>query len=61
MQITRRAGLGDLPVRPRKRSVYVVKCKEELLRNAPLTIDASGTYFRPEGAHYVCGRQPEER
>ena len=44
----------DLPVRPRRRSVYVVDCRERPAR-FPLTIDPSGLWFRPEGAHTICG------
>jgi FAD-dependent oxidoreductase domain-containing protein 1 len=44
----------DLPVRPRRRSVYVVDCRERPAR-FPLTIDPSGLWFRPEGAYTICG------
>ncbi len=49
----------DLPVRPRKRFVFVFDCREALER-APLLIDPSGVYFRPEGASYICGVSPPE-
>jgi glycine/D-amino acid oxidase-like deaminating enzyme len=51
-----------LPVEPRKRYVYVIDCREateELLR-APLTVDPSGVWFRPEGRLFLCGKSPEE-
>jgi sarcosine oxidase len=49
----------DLPVRPRKRLVYVFDCREQLGR-VPLTIEPNGVWFRPEGASYICGVSPEE-
>jgi glycine/D-amino acid oxidase-like deaminating enzyme len=49
----------DLPVRARKRMVYVVACKTPM-PNFPLVIDATGIFFRPEGLGYVCGRSPGE-
>ena len=52
-----------LPVVPRKRYVYVLDCREvsEALHRAPLTVDPSGIYFRPEGGHFICGLSPEEK
>ncbi|HYU11433.1 MAG TPA: FAD-binding oxidoreductase [Stellaceae bacterium] len=44
----------DLPVRPRRRSVYVVDCRERPA-GFPLTIDPCGLWFRPEGAYTICG------
>jgi FAD-dependent oxidoreductase domain-containing protein 1 len=49
----------DLPVRPRKRLVYVIDCREELT-GVPLTIDPTGVWFRPEGANFICGVSPDE-
>ncbi len=49
----------DLPVRPRKRFVYVFDCREPIER-APLTIDPTGVWFRPEGPSFICGVSPEE-
>ncbi len=57
-RIAAMAGLG-LPVRPRKRFVYVFDCRAPL-QKAPLLIDPSGVYFRPEGANYISGVSPEE-
>ncbi len=50
---------GDLPVRPRKRYVYVFDCKEDL-SGLPLTIDPSGVAFRPEGRQFVTSMSPPE-
>ena len=54
------AWLGiDLPVRARRRCVFVVKCPVPI-DDAPLVIDPSGVYFRPEGAgQFICGTSPE--
>ena len=49
----------DLPIRPRRRSVYVVDCRERPAR-FPLTIDPSGLWFRPEGAYTICGMPAPE-
>ncbi len=57
-EIAAMAGL-DLPVRPRKRFVYVFDCREELT-GVPLTIDPSGVWFRPESGSFITGVSPEE-
>ena len=51
-----------LPVEPRKRFVYVIDCREasEALHKAPLSVDPSGVWFRPEGRFFLCGKSPEE-
>jgi FAD-dependent oxidoreductase domain-containing protein 1 len=50
-----------LPVEPRKRHVYVIDCREaaDALHGAPLTVDPSGVWFRPEGRFFLCGKSPE--
>ncbi len=55
------AGL-KLPVEPRKRFVYVIDCRavSDALHLAPLTVDPSGVWFRPEGRVFLCGKSPEE-
>ena len=50
------AGIG-LPVRPRKRFVYHFEAPSGL-GAAPLTVDPSGIYFRPEGPAYLAGYSP---
>jgi FAD-dependent oxidoreductase domain-containing protein 1 len=50
------AGL-ELPVSPRKRMVFHFDCRTRIA--SPLTIDTSGTYFRPEGPNYIAGSSPQ--
>ena len=50
----------DLPVRPRKRSVFVFRTPAAL-PGFPLLIDATGVWCRPEGAGFICGVSPPER
>jgi glycine/D-amino acid oxidase-like deaminating enzyme len=52
----------DLPVGPRKRYIYVFDCPSasEALHLAPLTVQPSGVWFRPEGRNFICGLSPEE-
>jgi FAD-dependent oxidoreductase domain-containing protein 1 len=54
------AGL-KLPVEPRKRYVYVIDARDvpDALRTAPLAVDPSGVWFRPEGRFFLCGKSPE--
>jgi len=47
----------DLPVRARKRDVFVFETPTALPR-CPLVIDPSGVWFRPEGTHFICGAPP---
>lgn len=49
----------DLPVRPRRRSVFVFDCKDEV-PDLPLLIDPTGVYVRPEGRQFICGVSPDE-
>jgi FAD-dependent oxidoreductase domain-containing protein 1 len=59
--VAKLAGI-TLPVEPRKRFVYVVDCKAATpeLHAAPLTVDPSGVWFRPEGRQFITGVSPEE-
>ncbi len=58
------AGLAgiELPVEPRKRYVYVIDCRQATpaLHGAPLTTDATGVWFRPEGRQFITGISPDE-
>jgi len=47
----------DLPVFPKKRCVFVFACREDL-SSAPLCIDPSGVWWRPESGQYICGISP---
>lgn len=49
----------DLPVHPRKRSVFVFDCRMPV-PGCPLVADPSGVYVRPEGAQFVAGSSPGE-
>jgi len=47
----------DIPVRARRRSIFNVSSPARLT-NAPLLIDPTGVYFRPEGKTYITGTSP---
>ena len=49
----------DLPVRARRRSVFLIACRERL-PGCPLVIDPSGVWFRPDGPNFLCGTSPHE-
>jgi FAD-dependent oxidoreductase domain-containing protein 1 len=57
-QVAALAGIA-LPVEPRRRSVFVFDVRESP-GLTPLTIDASGVWFRPEGRFYIGGGSPAE-
>jgi FAD-dependent oxidoreductase domain-containing protein 1 len=53
------AWLGiDLPVRARKRMIFVIACRAPL-PGCPLVIDPTGIWWRPEGRLFLCGRSPD--
>lgn len=51
-----------LPVEPRKRFIFVIDRRDapEELHKAPLTVDTTGVFFRPEGRLFITGISPEE-
>lgn len=57
-EVAASAGIA-LPVEPRRRSVFVFDVREPP-GPTPLTIDPSGTWFRPEGRFYIGGTTPAE-
>ncbi len=59
--VAKLAGI-ELPVEPRKRYIFVIDRRDapEELHKAPLTVDTSGVFFRPEGRMFITGISPEE-
>lgn len=57
-EVAAMAGL-TLPVRPRKRLVFVFNCRTEIA-GCPLVIDPAGLWFRPESGAFICGISPPE-
>ena len=49
----------DLPVRARRRTVFVISCPTPLPR-FPLLIDTSGLWIRPEGSCFIGGVVPAD-
>lgn len=49
----------DLPVEPRKRTVFVIDAPNVREPRTPLVVDHSGIYFRPEGRHWIAAAVPE--
>jgi len=57
-RIAAMAGIDDLPVRARKRCVFLFEA-DGAGADWPLTVDPSGVYFRPEGNGFLCGVGPD--
>ena len=56
---SRAGSASSLPVRARRRCVFVFACPTPLER-CPLVIDTSGVWFRPEGTNrFICGVSPD--
>ena len=56
--VMRMAGL-DLPVEPRKRTVFVIDAPNARHADAPLLVDA-GFYLRPEQNHWITATVPSD-
>ena len=50
----------DIPVEPRKRTVFVVDAPDARQQDAPLIIDFQGYYARPEGDSWITATIPDE-
>lgn len=57
--ICRMAGI-ELPVEPRKRTVFVIDAPNARHPEAPLIIDHSGIYLRPEHGQWIAATVPDE-
>jgi len=55
--VARMAGVA-LPVGPRKRPVFVFRCRDAV-GPMPLTVDTSGIWVRPEGDVFIAGVPPQ--
>lgn len=50
----------DVPVHPRKRTVFVLRCPTAIPGPTPLVVDPSGVWWRSEGAGFIAGWSPAE-
>jgi len=55
-RLARAAGI-EIPVHNRKRMIFTFTAADPV-EGAPLLIDPTGLYFRPEGRGFLCGMQP---
>ncbi|MEX5728953.1 FAD-dependent oxidoreductase domain-containing protein 1 [Rhodovulum iodosum] len=49
----------DMPVEPRKRTVFLIDAPNLTAPQAPLMVDHTGFYLRPEGRYWLCATVPE--
>ncbi|MCK9550206.1 FAD-binding oxidoreductase [Aquamicrobium sp.] len=57
-EIARKAGL-EIPVEPRRRSIFIFSCHTPIEGRMPNVIDPSGVFCRPEGAFFLSGGVPD--
>jgi FAD-dependent oxidoreductase domain-containing protein 1 len=57
-EIAATAGVA-LPVEPRKRTVFLIDAPALRGVAAPLTVDPSGVWFRPEGQYWLAAAPPD--
>ena len=50
----------ELPVEARRRCVFVFDVERDAPIDAPLIIDTSGVWFRPEGGSFIAGAAPAD-
>ena len=50
----------EIPVEPRKRTVFVIDAPNARHPDAPLLVCHSGFYLRPENTHWLCASVPVE-
>ena len=50
----------ELPVEPRKRTVFMIDAPNAIHPDAPLMVCHSGFYLRPEHKHWICAIVPED-
>lgn len=50
----------EIPVEPRKRTVFQIDAPNAHFPDAPLMVCHTGFYLRPEGRHWLCATVPED-
>lgn len=50
----------DIPVEPRKRTVFMIDAPNAIHPDAPLLVCHSGFYLRPEHKHWICAIVPKD-
>ncbi|MDL2403742.1 NAD(P)/FAD-dependent oxidoreductase [Rhizobium mayense] len=56
--IARMADL-EIPVEPRRRSIFIFSCRTPITQKMPNVIDPSGVFCRPEGSMFLSGGVPD--